>query len=541
MEYLMTYGWAILIIAIGVATLSALGIFNGGSGATNGCSTQPNFSCTNPIYSTNGIIATISQDSGQEYYDSWVFVASAAQELGGDGLPQNMSTANMVNTGELPSSQPETFYFVSNTETTAGGIPTTNIPVGTQFTGSIWLAYCTVPDCSSPTGYAKIGEISAKEDGASAGYSLSSSISTSTSSTSTSTSSTTTTSSSTTSIQYVPITLTNTQPSATGANFQQMVQIGVSYTANGEAANLNNIEFTTGPGAAGTPLYAWCESGCTSSSTSIWWVNLSTDTMSAAPGPGNSITIYMNFMPTPIMTTNTAYTGEAPQLYGGSYAQSSYAQYDNGPSVFLYYNVDPTSTAGWTITQSGVGQIGSAPSGSYFGTTNALYTTICQGGASGLFETAIPDLGYNEIITYWTYASSGNDGGNFYFLDSSAQSGPMALFGVLGYGSGLLSSAGPCGYTNPSGPLFSSGTWYKNDIVIAGTTATYYVGANSNKIATLGSMINSVSISSSGDYIGLDTNYDFGSGNGNTYYNGFLIRTYPPNGVMPTVSLSAVQ
>jgi hypothetical protein len=252
--------------------------------------------------------------------------------------------------------------------------------------------------------------------------------------------------------------------------------------------------------------------------------------MAANGVAGNTITIYMNFMPTNVMTSNTAYTGEAPQL------SPIYAQYDNGDDVFLYYNVNPTSTAGWTITQSGVGQTSSAPSGSYFDTTNALYTTVCQ---SGLFDTQVSNLGYNEIITYWTYASPGNDGGNLYFLVNSAQDGPMALFGVAGYGSGLI-GAGPCGYSNPGGQLFSSGLWYKNDIVIAGTTATYYVGTGTSSIATLGSEINAIAVTSSGNYLGLDTSYNFGSGNGNTYYNGFLIRAYPPNGVMPSVSFGAV-
>ena len=72
MEYLMTYGWAILVIAIIVSLLFALGLFSGGAGTPSGCTPQSGFSCTNPSYGTNGISATISQDSGQYYLGAWV-------------------------------------------------------------------------------------------------------------------------------------------------------------------------------------------------------------------------------------------------------------------------------------------------------------------------------------------------------------------------------------------------------------------------------------------------------------------------------------
>ncbi len=542
MEYLMTYGWAILVIAIVAALLFALGLFGqSSSNLPEGCMPQTGFICSNPSYTPNGIVLTVGQESGQYYYGDWVFVASTSEHLDSNGLPVNMSfPTNMISVGVLTPGQTATVEFTNGQ---AGDMPTANVLVGYPFTGYVWLGYCTVPGCGAPTSYTRIGTINTKFSGASA-FTGSSSITTSTTSTSTTSSSTTSTSTtstsststSTTSIRYVPITLSNAQSSPTPSTFQQMLTIdSTKYNLINEINNgWTNVEFSTGNTIAdgGTPLYAWCESGCNNSaSNTVMWVKLT----NAINANSNTI-IYMNFMPSNVMASPSSYTGEAPQLPG----QPSYGAYDNGANVFLYYNVNPISTAGWTITQSSVGQTSSAPSGSYFGTADALYTTVCQGGGSGLFETAIPNLNYNEIITYWTYASSGNDGGNFYFLDNSTQSGPMALFGVAGYGSGLLSSAGPCGYTNPGGAIFSSGTWYKNDIVIAGTTATYYVGGNSDEIATFGSQINSVSISSRGDYIGLDTNYDYGSGNGNTYYNGFLIRAYPPGGAMPSANVGNV-
>ena len=165
MEYLMTYGWAVLVIAIIVSLLFALGVFNGLFGTPNVCAPQPGFTCTNPFYGTNGISATISQTSGQFYPGVWVFVVSSSEKIGGSGLPENFSTSstnNMIYLGELGPSQTVSIKF---TNTTAGDIPTANIPVGYPFSGYIWLGYCTVPGCTSPTSYSKVGEMSAAQAG----------------------------------------------------------------------------------------------------------------------------------------------------------------------------------------------------------------------------------------------------------------------------------------------------------------------------------------------------------------------------------------
>ena len=150
-------------------------------------------------------------------------------------------------------------------------------------------------------------------------------------------------------IHYVPITINNYQSSGTSSNFQQMITVGTSYVSSGELSDMSNVKFTTGTGGTGTALQAWCESSCTSSSTSTWWVNLGADTMAASPGPGNSITIYMDFMPSSIMSSSGP-TGEAPQIPG------TYAQYDNGANIFNYYNdfISSSSLTGWN-TQPGVG------------------------------------------------------------------------------------------------------------------------------------------------------------------------------------------
>jgi hypothetical protein len=541
MEYLMTYGWAILIIAIGVATLSALGIFNGGSGSTNGCSTQPNFSCTNPIYSTNGIIATISQDSGQEYYDSWVFVASAAQELGGNGLPQNMSTANMVNTGELPSSQPETFYFVSNTETTAGGIPTTNIPVGTQFTGSIWLAYCTVPGCSSPTGYAKVGTVSAKEEGTTAGFGGGSSTSitstSSTSSTSTSTTTSTTTSSTTTSIQYLAITLSNSQSTPTQPGFQQMITID-SASYSGINGLWSNVEFTSGNSVNSpdnTILDTWCESGCTGSSTdTVVWVNLGSTTV---PSDGNAV-IYMNFMPGNIMNTtcqaggnpetspSTCATGEAPQLFGSPYMQSSYAQYDNGQLVFpsFYDNFAGISidASKWSVEPNTNINVAN-------GVTFSASSATCPGGAIN------SNSNFSQGTTMDFYGTPASDNGNSYSASGFGYQFDWGCTGYYGVGQG---SGGSPPYVLATSFDGSTNTGYSRQ---SGVWTLGSYGTSTSTVYTLFNYGSEYSVSGSSS---ISPNYisfaEQANGNGPFSMQWVRVRDTPPNGVMPTPSFGAV-
>ncbi len=123
MEYLMTYGWAVLVIAIVASLLFALGVFNGLFGTPNVCAPQPRFTCTDLFYGTNGISATISQTSGQYYTGTWAFIVSSSEYIGSSGLPVNFSTsstANMLYIGQLRPSQTVPFTYAN---TTGGGIP----------------------------------------------------------------------------------------------------------------------------------------------------------------------------------------------------------------------------------------------------------------------------------------------------------------------------------------------------------------------------------------------------------------------------------
>ena len=66
MEYLMTYGWAILIIAIVLAALFSLGIFSSGSLIGTTCIANSGFLCGTPIAHGTTFTASIGQATGAE-------------------------------------------------------------------------------------------------------------------------------------------------------------------------------------------------------------------------------------------------------------------------------------------------------------------------------------------------------------------------------------------------------------------------------------------------------------------------------------------
>ncbi|MDE1768908.1 MAG: hypothetical protein KGH62_06120, partial [Candidatus Micrarchaeota archaeon] len=56
MEYLMTYGWAILVIAVVIGALYQLGVFNSGTLGGSSCLATSGFLCQNPIINTSGYL-----------------------------------------------------------------------------------------------------------------------------------------------------------------------------------------------------------------------------------------------------------------------------------------------------------------------------------------------------------------------------------------------------------------------------------------------------------------------------------------------------
>ena len=100
MEYLMTYGWAVLIIGVVLAALMNLGVFNSTSITGTSCTASPGFTCQNPTMITNGTLTFLfGQATGKPMYNVQF---ECAASVGADNLPNPITAFNsMTSTGAM--------------------------------------------------------------------------------------------------------------------------------------------------------------------------------------------------------------------------------------------------------------------------------------------------------------------------------------------------------------------------------------------------------------------------------------------------------
>ena len=507
MEYLMTYGWAILIIAVVLAALFELGVFNGSNLAPQACIAEAGFVCRNPVYTSNGIALTLGQTTGRTYYDVWVFISSQGEALNSSGIPVNFSTANAIGVGFGPNNalSPGQTFLVNfpHTDFPHGAIPS-NPPIGTQFAGYVWLGYCLSP-CSGPTAYSKVATITIKSTAGFAGPTTTSITVTTTTTT------TTTTSIATTTIHYVNITLDSTGGSAS-AGFQQMLQFNPSSYTSYEAPDLGNLRFYQG----NSELYSWCESNCTSgSSLATFWVK----TNGLASGTtANAITMYFEPSGNSYEYSGpSGHAGEAPQL------STPYAQYDNGASIFGFYDnfYGSSINAGYTaVTQGGMSI--TQNNGLIISTSYAPYGGLIWN--TGLNPPFVFDVDVTSVsgvaagIALQTGNSDTSGSIDFNYWGGSVACGVMAPPGMYSNNNpNLQISTGIMGGTwySPSSQI-----WYKNYVATSGSENCY-------------------SGSWSPQYLAYGI-YDY------SQYSSIALqwartRAFPPNGVMPSASFGSMQ
>ncbi|MGC8479124.1 MAG: hypothetical protein ACP5M9_00430 [Candidatus Micrarchaeia archaeon] len=155
MEYLMTYGWAILIIAIVLVALFELGIF-GGSTLPTACVAQSGFVCQNPVWASSNIVVSIGQNSGQAYT-----VVNLAF-LSGTNLATFQSTPTSFPSGTSFSAASDGLSTMGS-----GAIYSANVPsdiaspsINQGISGQIWLEY-TAPG-SSTDQFVEVATLTAK-------------------------------------------------------------------------------------------------------------------------------------------------------------------------------------------------------------------------------------------------------------------------------------------------------------------------------------------------------------------------------------------
>lgn len=175
MEYLMTYGWALLAIAVVLAILYATGILGGGISRIvggNNCIEATGYLCSNPAYTaySGNAAVTVGQESSQTYYN--VAFALTSPSTGSTGVTSyGVPNTIFTNLATLNASVGVNNQLTPGTTALLTDIPVSaaNTAAGTSVTGEMWMAYTTssggtcanLPPASNPLcSYAQIGKIS---------------------------------------------------------------------------------------------------------------------------------------------------------------------------------------------------------------------------------------------------------------------------------------------------------------------------------------------------------------------------------------------
>jgi hypothetical protein len=226
---------------------------------------------------------------------------------------------------------------------------------------------------------------------------------------------------------YEPVTITNSQSTATPNPFQQMVVFnstdpGFSSIATGNFGQ--NVEFFY---YNGTVVPSWLEKYTADNAT--WWLKI------AAISAGSSETVYVGFAPTTTNLFNTLNDGEAPEL------SSTYAEYDDGANVFYSYAGTNTLLAQpYTSLQS---------DGVFFD-LNSLDGKVDTIKLNSLASANISTLFDTQPISpqsdYWHFLIYGSNGGNYFYSGQRTVGNGNNFFN--GYGSASLTIDGSFG--NPS-------------------------------------------------------------------------------------------
>ncbi len=482
MEYLMTYGWAIIIIALVIVVFYALGFLNANTYATQSCTLQAGFGCIGSVLSDSGVLVLNLEQGTQDPINVTGVSCNEQQDATSLQAPIN-PPSNQV---EVLAGANATIYLECyNQNSLFSG------PIGTPFRGYLTIYY--KDNVNGFTGVIK-GQLSTVVSSTiglpASGNQLSATY-------------------------YVPITITNSQSIGTPSPFQQKLTIDSAAYGNYINSGWSNVEFSTDvPGTLGnTYLNAWVESGASNTAANtVVWVNLPNGI-----GAGNSITIYMDFATNNVLSI-AGPTGEAPTL------SAFYGQYDDGAQVFNYYtNFKGTSLpANWEAVPSTAVVIND-------GMTVENYPNTYN------WDMAIYVDSYNpatEIVDFYGDISASGTL-NQQFIGPTRYIPPStSVFQTISQASGSYSlyNLDPSGASNVNLGISSFGTPELFSVWAGATGSMAMVNYGSQ-------------ISNTNDFTVEPTEYlDFYNiENGPTTFVQWLrIRAMPPNGFMPSFSLSAL-
>jgi hypothetical protein len=142
MEYLMTYGWAILIIAVVLGALFSLGVFSSGNLQGTGCRAFSGYTCLNPVLHGGTFTATIGQASGIQW--STANVIFVGYGVGTSGLTTASFAASCAQAiGALFHGQIVSLSLTGYLSATPSTCTSFTSTVGSAQAGSIWACYAT--------------------------------------------------------------------------------------------------------------------------------------------------------------------------------------------------------------------------------------------------------------------------------------------------------------------------------------------------------------------------------------------------------------
>ena len=482
LEYMMTYGWAILIIVIVAVILYSMGIFNPSSSVTFTSSGFSPFTVSSSLCNNLGykiaVLAGPIPNNANSLTISKVYLTSAT------GANSTTASYTLKNPVTLKSGQSATI-LIPNVACNAANVHySISANIQYSYTAST-LGLQTVNTTGTVAGTSIVGKPSVLTS-------------------------------------YEPVTITNSQSTATPSPFQQMVNFTSSdpgWTSISTSNFGQNVEFFY---YNGTVITSWLESY--SSSNAIWWLKI------AAIPAGSSETVYVGFASTSTNLFNTVNDGEAPQLSCSNPSDtascSTYAEYDTGSKVFNYYvNFNGTNLPlNWGYT-SGSGSACSQDNG-----------VICT--------ASLASTSYNCAFIHYSYnlsnlgTTEGFDWGT----------GPYTQDVVVNYiqgGAGPYCTPGPGNFYFLGVPgsikLYSGGTYNQPDNIgypsfsgFLNSTDHFVYQFNYNTITIASSPVPSSYFGKNWFAVG-----DINDSSTPTLY-WFDTRNLPPGDVMPSVSFGSV-
>ncbi len=359
-------------------------------------------------------------------------------------------------------------------------------------------------------------------------------------------------------LYYIPITITNNQNQPTPAPFQQIINISNSLYSGYADSNFQNVEFFS---SSGQPLYSWLES-YSYPNNAIYWVKLN----NSIPAH-SSVTIYMGFASSSTNLLNNQNDGEAPQL------SPTYGEYDDGPNVFdAYWNFNdnlnsftpkiyagsftPTAVSnnpGYIELMNDTGGQGTyilspniLPLGDYIIQTLWYYSGVADGFSISLWGNP------STIYVGGGGDTPGMDGGLTYHYEFWSGSGTppsgnpneASVYSLSGNNAGTFITSAPAAGQGTN-YVYSQIALYDTSST-GGDVALYSSTLSSFENIQPGTLYNPTYQSNAAFSIPLSNSQIlFGSGTGGgasyQYLYWSIIRAYPPNGVMPSVSFGSIQ